>query len=58
MPRYDHVTYIFFKTIEWELLEQKQIHPPYRPGYDHVTYIFFKTIEWELLEQKHLLQDH
>ena len=21
----------FFKTIEWELLEQKQIPPPYRP---------------------------
>jgi len=25
------MTHPFFKTIEWELLEQKQIPPPYRP---------------------------
>merc|ERR1719233_2546049 len=25
------MTHAFFKTIEWELLEQKQIPPPYRP---------------------------
>jgi hypothetical protein len=37
-----------------KLLEQKQIHPPFRPRYDHVTHSFFKTIEWELLEQKQI----
>ena len=28
------MTHPFFKTIEWELLEQKQIPPPYRPRSD------------------------
>ncbi len=38
----DHVTKPFCKTLE--LLEQKQIPPPYRPRYDHVTQPFFKTV--------------
>ena len=36
------MTHPFFKTIEWELLEQKQIPPPYRPRSDtHLgSYLF------------------
>ncbi|XP_050522678.1 atypical protein kinase C isoform X2 [Daktulosphaira vitifoliae] len=31
---YDIITHPFFKSIDWEMLEQKQVSPPYKPRLD------------------------
>uniref|UniRef100_A0A2S2Q8X4 protein kinase C n=1 Tax=Sipha flava TaxID=143950 RepID=A0A2S2Q8X4_9HEMI len=31
---YDIITHPFFKSIDWEILEQKQVSPPYKPRLD------------------------